>query len=734
MASIADGSPRGLHLGWIPNDPGRRPREFPGRPPESPKPDPAKLRAVSEARHWSGMRRVLVFGGAFALALFGGLGALSHKGLFFAVAGGLGVVFWSAALASALAHRRALSALRLDEATRAERHVADLARHTQAVAAWQEAEADRVASAPRWLRVSAREEARRLDVFGGTPAGRQGMLAGIGASLLEQHAVIVLDLSQDRACEGLLASARAAGISAQDYRLPRDLRETPLLSGLSGEQVGSLIVEVLHADDGRSTTADRATDLMVLRKVIRVLGDAGVTMARLHAALLALLMPGTGDSAPPAAPLLTCAEAAALVAEFGAGFREQVAANLVRMAAIVEPLADLAADAAVRPPARLTCLSLADGPRGVAADLTAALVVQWATQAVIASGAGDGVPDGAAGPRPAIVLVGADEQAIRHLQRLTSACERHQVPLVRAFSRLTEESARHLDSRNTAFMRLATRAEAMRAAEHIGLERRFVAGRFSRSRSVSQSRTSTRGESVTHATGYAQGEAVTRTTGTTEGESLSETLVQRRGDHADGLRDPLRDAMGDARSGHENRDARGRDNSNMRPAGGRGAAFLKPAWVDYLSARTRTRIKLTHHSEAKTESWTRTEETSHTRTRAWSKTDGTSVGDETTYELTYDHKVAPETLMDLPADQMLAPHVVEGAASAALAGESPSAGRGLLESKMIALVIDPAVVGSDPVGHVEPHEIPVYVSPKGAVSPRRAAPPSGPPIPLHSSP
>jgi hypothetical protein len=134
-----------------------------------------------------------------------------------------------------------------------------------------------------------------------------------------------------------------------------------------------------------------------------------------------------------------------------------------------------------------------------------------------------------------------------------------------------------------------------------------------------------------------------------------------------------------------------------------------------------------HQSKAKTESWTRTEETSHTRTRSWSKTDGTSVGDEIAYELTYDHKVAPETLMDLPADQMLAPHVVEGAASAPALDEGfTSAGRGLPESKMIALVIDPAVVGSDPVGHVEPHEIPVYMSPKGA------PPPFDPPIPLPS--
>ena len=89
-------------------------------------------------------------------------------------------------------------------------------------------------------------------------------------------------------------------------------------------------------------------------------------------------------------------------------------------------------------------------------------------------------PRGAAWPhggaRPAVVLAGADEQSTRHLARLTAVCERYGIPLVRAFARLTDESARHLDTRHTAFMRLATRAEALRAAEHIGLERRFVAG------------------------------------------------------------------------------------------------------------------------------------------------------------------------------------------------------------------------------------------------------------------
>ena len=157
----------------------------------------------------------------------------------------------------------------------------------------------------------------------------------------------------------------------------------------------------------------------------------------------------------------------------------------------------------------------------MAADLTAALVVQWVTRAVSAS------RDAPAGAEPAVILAGADEQSTRHLGRLTAVCERYDVPLVRTFSRLTEESARHLDTRHTAFMRLATRPEALRAAEHIGLERRFVAGRFAHRQSVSRSRTRTTSESVTHTTGRTEGEATTHTTGTTTGQSYSEAEVPR---------------------------------------------------------------------------------------------------------------------------------------------------------------------------------------------------------------
>jgi hypothetical protein len=520
---------------------------------------------------------------------------------------------------------------------------------------------------------------------------------------------------------------------------------------------------------------------MVVRKVIRALaapgGAAGdeVTMARVHDALVALLAGsheavvdgahGTagGGVAGTAGGGVAGGANRALAAEFPGDFRKEVAGSLVRLAAVVEPLRDLGADAAPRPAARLTCLSLAEGPRDVTADLTAALVVQWVTQAVIAAGAaGPAGPGGTAdGPRPAVVLAGADEQATRHLARLTAACERYDVPLIRTFSRLTEESARHLDTRNTAFMRLATRAEALRAAEHIGMARSFVAGRFTRSRSVSQSRTTTRGESETHTTGYAQGEAVTKTTGTTEGESLSKTVIKRHNDRAHEGRDRQgqdrddnskrppagrrdtelrdRDSSDEDTRGQGSASKNGKARAERRPArggssggssGGRGGT-QRPYVFDFMTSRTKH--KFTHQSEAKTESWTRTDETSHTRTREWSKTDGTSVGDAITYELTYDHKVAPETLMDLPEDQMLAPQVAEGrsADGKGVAGQgagSVTPGQyagdslaGPAEGKMIALVVDPAVVGSESVAHVQSHEIPAYQPPAPALGPGHRA-------------
>jgi len=682
---------------------------------------------------------------------------VAHRSWFWYAGAAIAVCCWLPLAEFAVNRRRANRRIRRESEEQLARHAAEVAEYERSKAAWLDSEAERIAAAPRWLQVAAHEDISRLDVFGGTAQGRQNLLAGVGQRLLAERAVIVLDLSQDQVGGGLIAAAERDGISYQNYLLPRDLAATPLLAGLTGDEIASLIVEVLHADDASATAAGRATDLMILRKITRVLGD-DVTMGRLHEALLLLVgsdHAGHHAAGHPAGAL-TGEERERLRGLFGEGMRGEVAGNLIRIVAVIEPLAELGADVAgggrgtPRPPARLTCLSLPDGPRDVAADLTAALIVQWATRSVAAE----------SGFRPAVILAGADEQSTRHLGRLTTVSERYQVPLVRLFSRLTEESARHLDSRHTAFMRLATRPEALRAAEHIGLARKFVAGRFSHRQSVSRSRTKTSTESTTHTTGRAEGEAVTHTTGTTTGQSYSEAEVPRHDNHvhihagdsgagnggsgtgrsrADDARDRSareRAAEADTASGRGGRQPTGRGGaggSQGKSGGGwvigggsSGAKARKPT-IDVV--KTRTRFTAQHSSESKTQSVTNTEETSRTHSESQSRTDGTSVGDEITFELVYDHQVQPETLMALPEDQMLAPHVVEGAAaatglpggtsSAAVAAPPANAAASrptAAESRMVALVIDPSVVGTDAVAAVSPHEIPAYEPPVPAVS------------------
>ena len=376
----------GLHLGWIPNEPGLRSRAYDRAAPPEPEPDPAKVAALAAAQHARGMwARLLIVIGLFAVVLFGPLAALAHARWAWGAAGGLALCCWLPVVLLGAKRRRAATHLREETERGAWLHATELEEYEEGKALWARSEEERIAAAPRWLQVGAHEDMSRLDVFGGTVPGRQNMVTGLGWELLAEHPVIVLDLSQDRVADGLLAAAARAGISCQDYELPRDLNATPLLAGLGGEQVASLIVEVMHADDAGATAAGRATDLMILRKVIGVLGD-DVSLGRLHAAL-GLLLSGGEDRADPAAVLaLTEDERAGLRGLFGDGFRHQVAGNLVRLAAVVEPLSGVGAEPGARQPSRLTCLSLADGPRDVAADLTAALVVQWVTRAVAENG------------------------------------------------------------------------------------------------------------------------------------------------------------------------------------------------------------------------------------------------------------------------------------------------------------------------------------------------------------
>ena len=71
----------GLHLGWIPNEPGLRAREYAAKAPGAPDPDSPKaaaLRAAHAARAlWT---RLLLVVGLLALVLFGLVGAALFLG------------------------------------------------------------------------------------------------------------------------------------------------------------------------------------------------------------------------------------------------------------------------------------------------------------------------------------------------------------------------------------------------------------------------------------------------------------------------------------------------------------------------------------------------------------------------------------------------------------------------------------------------------------------------------
>ena len=380
----------GLHLGWIPNEPGLRPRDFERPAPAEPAPDPAKVAALPAAQHARGLwTRLLIAVGLFAFVLFGLVSAVAHITWGWGVAAGLALCCWLPVVLLGLNRRRAAARLRVETERQARQHAAELAEYEQGKAQWARvrggADRDRAALAAGG-RARGHHPARRLrrDRARAAEHGDRARLGAARAAGGDRPRPVAGPGGRRPARRGRAGRASPSRTTS----CPADLAETPLLAGLTGEQIASLIVEVVHADDASATAAGRATDLMILKKIIGVLG-ADVSMGRLHAALTALLGDAprraarhrAGTAARRRGPL-TEGERASLGALFGDGFRQQVAGNLVRLAAVVEPLTALGTDTPPRPPARLTCLSLADGPRDVAADLTAALVVQWVTRAI----------------------------------------------------------------------------------------------------------------------------------------------------------------------------------------------------------------------------------------------------------------------------------------------------------------------------------------------------------------
>src|ERR1700755_790649 len=105
----------GLHLGWIPNEPGLRPRDFASPAPAEPAPDPAKVARLQAAQHaralWSGM---LIISGLFGFALFGLIAVVVRATWAWPAAGALAFCCWLPVILLGLNRRRAAGKLRAE--------------------------------------------------------------------------------------------------------------------------------------------------------------------------------------------------------------------------------------------------------------------------------------------------------------------------------------------------------------------------------------------------------------------------------------------------------------------------------------------------------------------------------------------------------------------------------------------------------------------------------------------
>jgi hypothetical protein len=373
--------------------------------------------------------------------------------------------------------------------------------YQQALQSWQQratahehAELARLHDVAEWG--SAEPPTQRIDVFGGSLWGWRALLTTHGASVLSTQPLLAVDLTGELACGELIELAEDMGVPSAVYLLPEDIGRCGLLTALSPAQFADALAEAIHAGAPGGARADRAVDLRVLEQLTGALSGE-VTPVRLAAAAQAAL----GHLVP--AGLLTPQEEALISGKlFPPGYREQISPNLVRLDAFLADLARYTAANAVpagKPgsAAYFTCLALDSTPRGARVEMLTALVIQWLTAQVTSSPAA----------APAVIIAGADEITRAHLERLSAACERREVPLTLMFRHLRDDGLGLLGGGTAAFMRLGHHSEAEQAASFIGRQHKFVLSQL----------TATLGGHDTH----------TRTE--TDGYSVSESAVDSAG-------------------------------------------------------------------------------------------------------------------------------------------------------------------------------------------------------------
>ncbi|HZB32799.1 MAG TPA: hypothetical protein VE465_21755 [Streptosporangiaceae bacterium] len=299
-----------------------------------------------------------------------------------------------------------------------------------------------------------------------------------------------------------------------------------------------------------------------------------MSLGRIAAALRALM----GE--PDDSDLLTRDERRRIANElFSVEYRRQAHGNISRIESYIHPLEALGtAPDGDGGHGYLTCVALDSQARNVRSELLTDLIVQWVTHRVARSG----------DSRPAVVVVGADELARRHLERLSDACERRGVPLTVLFRRLRETSAELIGGGAVGFMRLGNHEDASRAADFIGRDYRFVLSQITKNVGGNESHTAT----GTYGEGETDTSSVSRSTGTQTnwGATRSAGTTYSGGGDAFGLFPDRSTSRGTSRSrggGTSETDTQGQSTATSRNWS---AAYAYAAGTNWSDADTRQRV------------------------------------------------------------------------------------------------------------------------------------------------
>ena len=468
----------GQRLGWIFRDRRQFATAFPEPPPPPPHLPPHLIAARQAAQQR--FRRSLTIAVVVSVAAVVLFALIAAAGAAFpgSISGGTGIAVVAAVVLACLAYAGSMAAGRAAATRAVEQAGRDLAGgYQRQAAAWAEGKAAyeradraRVDGLAEWGAARAPAGTHRIDVFGGSLHGWEAFLTVYGTSVLAERPALVADFSRELVCRELALTARAAGAPVDVQVLPAQFAESSVLAGLPGQQLAAALVEAMHPGDVHAGGAQRSIDGRILSELCGAL-TGQVSLARLAAALR-VLMGGQDRSG-----LLSPHERTHIAEDlFTAEYLRQVHPDLVRIESYLHPVASLGspdepgtglggrAPGSPRDPAYLTCVALQPDTRNVRDELLAGLVVQWITYHV----------SNATTQIPAVIIVGADDLARRHVERLSDACERRGVLLTMLFRHLREASADLVGGGAAGFMRLGNHQEAARAADFIGRQHRFV--------------------------------------------------------------------------------------------------------------------------------------------------------------------------------------------------------------------------------------------------------------------